>query len=176
MKKISLFWWIFWLLYSFEVADPELVEARWWTNKSVDKSTSCYGSACTTYRNEHKDNYYRNNYVPSGPAWGPTYNIHGGEVISGLFCVLTLGAACPAQIPAQQVNVTVNNQIPPPTIIERERIVEQVVEKETEFYGQIGNGPVRCTDQQLKDNKAPMGTNGWLQDLKTLKRCYYDLS
>ncbi|MDP2668694.1 MAG: hypothetical protein Q8P07_02565 [bacterium] len=45
-----------------------------------------------------------------------------------------------------------------------------------EFNGQIGNGPVRCTDEQLRRGKVQMGTNGWLQDLNTLKRCYYDLS
>src|SRR3989344_7041956 len=130
MKKIWLFWWIFWLLYSFEAAGPELVEAKWWTNKSVQKH--CGPSGCTVY--EHKDNQPRYNpygygyYAPSGPSSGA--NVQAGDAFSVLACIVTLGLACPSSSSAlPQTNINVKNEIhvPPPTIIERERIVEKDV-------------------------------------------------
>ncbi len=86
MKKIRLFWWIFWLLYSFEVVGPELVEARRWTNRSKSTSSSTYcdrDGKCSTSTNvtEHKNNQPRYNpycygyYAPSGPSWGPTWTL-----------------------------------------------------------------------------------------------------
>ena len=76
---------IFWLLWQISfAADPQLVEARKWTNRSKSTSSSSYcgptGCSTSTTVTEHKDNQPRYNpygyghgHAPSGPAWGPTW-------------------------------------------------------------------------------------------------------
>jgi len=146
MKKIRLFWWIFWLLWSFEATGPELIEARSWTNrsKSTSSSTYCDGSgkcSTSTTATEHKDNQPRYNpygysygYAPSGPSWGPTYNVQAGDIVPVITCIFTFGLACPSSSPSPllpQTNIiNVKNEIhvPPPTIVERERTVERIAE------------------------------------------------
>ncbi|OGF62321.1 hypothetical protein A2926_04410 [Candidatus Giovannonibacteria bacterium RIFCSPLOWO2_01_FULL_44_40] len=110
MKKLAVFWWIFWLLYSFEVTGPMLVEAGGW-RKSESRSTYtyCTNGNCTTtttvQKNKHRDNYSNNQYgysgggyyyapAPSGGGNNINIDIDLTPVVKGVGCVLTLGLVC----------------------------------------------------------------------------------
>lgn len=106
MKKIAVFWWIFWLLYSFETVEPQLVEAGWnkW-QKQESRTVYCQNGACTTttYKHQYRDNrpndygsgggyYYAP--APSGGGNNDTIEIDLRPVVKGVGCLLTLGLVC----------------------------------------------------------------------------------
>lgn len=112
MKKIRLFWWIFWLIYSFEVVGPELMEARQWTSKqefrseqkSCDRDGRCASSSSFTQSKQwdNRQNFgnygYGGGYYYSPGSSGGSNNINIDidlrPVVRGLGCLFTLGLVC----------------------------------------------------------------------------------
>ncbi len=122
MKKFAIFG-IFYLLWQISfVADPQLVEARKWTNRSKSTSSSTYcgpaGCSTSTTVTEHKDNQPRYNpygygYAPSGPSSGPT---------------LTWDLRCLFGCPSNE-RVVVVQQPPPQIVIVQQQAPPQMVYK-----------------------------------------------
>src|SRR3989344_4644072 len=98
ISKISLFWWIFWLLWSFEATGPELVEAGskpTYKSKNVYSRTGPDGRTETTIH-QHKEWDRRYQGGSSGPSRGPTYDVQPGDIVPVITCVFTFGLVCPS--------------------------------------------------------------------------------